>query len=358
MEQEPAHRRRHTGSSFLNLIRRHHLVLQVAVGAAFLALLAWRINLPEALRGLGDVDARWLAAATVAFILATGVEGGRWWLLLAHRANVSVLPTLFLYAVSRMANMVLPLRGGDLVRIHIAGRRFQISRTEVAATVFAVETPLNWITSVTLLIVALSVLDLPVLNLAYLPRRILVVFAVLLSLGFFTMVAVSRADRSRDYTHRWPLRLLPQGMRRGLADFTGRFLEGTETLRDSRRLGVALGVSMLIWVAQTAVFWCLGEAFGFGLFPAEYAIVTVASVLVRTLPLSPSDIGPYEVVITQALVLLGVDATAAGSYAIGAHLWLLALTGAMGLLALWALDLKLTDLVAEHQEEATPRGSA
>jgi uncharacterized protein (TIRG00374 family) len=340
----------------MDLLRRHRLLFQLLVGLIFLSLLAWQVDVVDAVRRIHQVNPWWVLLGTATFALATIVEGWRWWVILSYRTGVPRTPILLLYAISRMANVLLPIRGGDLVRIQIAASRFKISRTELAATIFAVETPLNWVTSLAFLFAALSILELPVLRLPYLRGHYLLAVTLLLLAGFVGFMALSHAGRARHISRIWPMSVFPEHLRHRIDDLFQSFLDGMESLRRMHRLVAVLGLSFLIWVAQAAMFWCFGQAFGLGLRPVDYALVTIGTVIVRTFPLSPGDIGPYEFVVSRALILLGVDPNAAAGYAIGVHLWLLTITCGFGLLGLWALNLSLSDLIPASSKTSRKHG--
>jgi uncharacterized membrane protein YbhN (UPF0104 family) len=139
-----------------------------------------------------------------------------------------------------------------------------------------------------------------------------------------------------------------------LAAHAERFLEGMETLRRPRFAVRAIGISLVISLLQVATFWAFGRAFGLGLDLVDYVPIAVGPSLVRTFQLTPGDIGPYEVVLTEIIVLLGVATERAAAYAIASHLFILGWTALMGLVAIWLLDLRLYDLLGRWEEPAAP----
>jgi hypothetical protein len=90
---------------------------------------------------------------------------------------------------------------------------------------------------------------------------------------------------------------------------------------------------------------------------AEALVVTVAANLAVAVPVTPWNVGPYEVVVTEALVAMGSGRAAASGYAIGSHLLLLAWIGVTGVAAMWSLDLGMRDLVrGAARQEVPPSG--
>jgi uncharacterized protein (TIRG00374 family) len=330
---------------------RHGRLLQALVSALLLLLLAWRIDLLEAVRRLQHVDGRWLVLGAATLTLSLALQGYRWRLILAYRKRVPLGQVVLLYLVSRVVNIVVPLRGGDLVRVQIAGRRFDIPRVELAATVFAVETPLNWLVSLSLPLAALVFLDLPGI-----PEVVVLVPAGVLAVGAVGAILLARHGPSWDIAASRLLRRLPQRPRAVVARSVHQFITGMQSLSGPGPLGRVMVASLLVGLAEVMVYWCLGRAFGLSLALIEYVPIMLGPNLVRALPQAPGDIGAYELVVAETTMLLGADTGTAGSFAIGSHLLLLAWTGLLGLAAMWALDLRPRDLFGRRTEEPAAAG--
>jgi hypothetical protein len=78
----------------------------------------------------------------------------------------------------------------------------------------------------------------------------------------------------------------------------------------------------------------------------------IAANMAQAIPLTPWSIGPYEVAVTEVLVLLGSSRLDASSYAIGSRLLLMVWIGATGLLAMWSLNLRPRDLIGYSEDAA------
>jgi uncharacterized membrane protein YbhN (UPF0104 family) len=102
---------------------------------------------------------------------------------------------------------------------------------------------------------------------------------------------------------------------------------------------------MAIYATEIALYWCLGRAFGLDLAVTDYFAVIVSANVVLALPLTPWSIGPFEIAVTEVVVLLGMERSAAATYAVGAHLFLLIWINLAGLIAVWTLGLSACDLL-------------
>ena len=79
----------------------------------------------------------------------------------------------------------------------------------------------------------------------------------------------------------------------------------------------------------------MGRAFGLELGFSEAVLVTIAANVIVSLPLTPWDIGPYEVAVTEALAFMGFGLSEAGAYAVGSHILLIVWIGLTGIVAMW-----------------------
>ena len=128
---------------------------------------------------------------------------------------------------------------------------------------------------------------------------------------------------------------------------------GFASLRTLTAPVIAIGISVVAWMNEITVYWFIGRAFGLEMTVAEALVVTVAANLAVAIPVTPWNVGPYEVVVTEALVAMGAPRDAASGYAIGSHLLLLAWIGLTGVAAMWSLHLRPHDLFGRPVEVAS-----
>jgi uncharacterized protein (TIRG00374 family) len=330
--------------------RRHRYAFQALLSVLFVLLLVWRVDLREAFARLRDVDYRWAVLGVFVFTFSKFVHSYRWRVFLWRRRDLPVSQLFGIFLMHNLVNALVPLRAGDVLRVQVASQRFGIPRAELTATVFVVETLLDGVVFVALVFVGLFFLDLP-----FFSKPLFATLATLVTLGFLAALALSRMDVGRDYSAVRPVRWLPQPARRSVGELIPRFLEGMESLRRPRLALEAVGISFAAWLVEVVVYWFLGHAFDLGLSFSDYVLVMIGANVVVSLPLTPWDIGPYEVAVAEVLALLGVDRDVAGSYAVGSHLLLLVWISLTGIAAMWALGLRPRDIFGGLAErEAGP----
>ncbi len=322
------------------------LLFQLLLSAALLAILLWRIDVPEAVERVLAVNFAWVALATITFTFAHAVGAYRWKLILSHHGGIRLRDVISIYYISRLANMVVPLRGGDVARIQVAANRFHLSRAELAGTVFGVETPLNWLTMFVVVAVALLFVPVPLV-----PGEAIAAITLVLISAFVTAAFVSETWAPGDLSTRPVFRRLPERPVRWLSMVLNSFVDGMRSLRTPRRALTLFAVILAVFGSEALVFVFLGQAFGLELPLYAYIFVLIGPNLVRTLPLTPGDVGPYELVVAETVSLLSETPGGAGSFAVGSHVLILLWTAVLGLVSTWALGLKPRDLLQYRQPD-------
>jgi len=320
-------------------IRRRGLWFRLAFVSLFLGLLAWRVNLGEALQTFADVNYAWIAAALLIFTLSKLIHTLRWRIFLGRIPGLPLSGLFGTFLISNMINNLMPVRAGDLVRIQVPAQRYNIPRAELTATVIVVETLLDAATFIPLLVIGLALQDEPVVR-----AGILWAFAAFVGVGLLAAVLAARVKLPADFWQaRWASRL-PRRLRDQAATLIPPFVDGLAALRDVRLAAQAVLISFPAWLLEAVVFWLFGQAFGLDLPFSAYLVIMIGANMVVSLPLTPTSIGVYEVALLEVVALFGVERTLAAGYAIGTHVFISIWIGLTGLLAIWMLKLRLEDV--------------
>ena len=121
-------------------------------------------------------------------------------------------------------------------------------------------------------------------------------------------------------------------------------MNGMRVLRSGRPMTIAIAMSIVAWSAEVSVYWMMGRAFGLELGLSEAVLVMIAANVIVSLPLTPWDVGPYEVAVTEALAIMGFSLSTAGAFAVGSHILLI--IWITGVVAMWTLQLSPRELIA------------
>jgi uncharacterized protein (TIRG00374 family) len=239
----------------------------------------------------------WLAASMGAYGLAIVLRGWRW-----HRIlNLSRIPheradAFWLIPVTYMGNTVLPLRGGEVLRITLLSKRANAGVREVLGTVIA-----ERILDVATLAVLFAVLTLSgvdgaptgriaayvAVTLVLLAAALLFVYLLLRRRGRFDTFA----DRIRPYAHASRLFAHAEGLT--LAAMSG-----------------------LIWLLEGATVMLVGRSLGIHLSLLSALLTNVIATLASAIPAGPGFVGTYDGGILLGLHAAGVNGGTATGFLI------------------------------------------
>ena len=325
---------------------------QVALTAGFLGLLAWRVDLGDALATLPEATWVWVLPGLLLFTLSKAVHAYRWRIFLGSRRDVPFSGLLGIFLVHNMANAVLLLRAGDVLRIQTTSQRYGIPRSELTATVIVVETLLDGLAFVVLVAAAFLLGDITGgLRGAFWGMAGLALLGLGLGVGFARWAKAEALERM------YPLRWLSRDIRARVVVVISQFLDGMRALRDPRLAVPAIALSLVGWLMEAFAYYLFGQAFGLDLGFGAYLLIMMTANFAVSIPLTPSGIGPYEIATQELIVLLGTDRALAAGFAIGIHLSFVLWIAAVGLVAMWLMKLTLADIfyIDDSEVESGPQ---
>ena len=343
----------------------------LGVTVVLLVLFLLTVDLGGMLEALGSARYEFLVPAIAVYLLSVLFRTIRWQRLLRHMQPISI-PRLYpVVVVGYMANNLLPMRLGELVRSYYVGEREGVSKTSALVTIF-VERLLDALTL--LFFVAAIAVFVPLTGVAeafgessgvYWPLLVaavsvpfVVAFASLLLMAFAPSTARVLAVRVVDR--------LPVRVGQKLVPLVDLFLDGLKSLGSPGSLLGLFVLSIPIWLLESGLFFFIGFSFGFqdvydNLWEMAAALVLVTAIanIGASIPAAPGGIGLFELVARETLVLLplaAVDRAVAGGYVAVVHASLLLPMIIGGQLFLWMEHVSLRSLSRAGQTvEASPK---
>jgi uncharacterized protein (TIRG00374 family) len=330
----------------LRLIERRTLI-RIVASVALIALLLWRIDLAEAGRAIRHANYFYVIPGLLLFGIAKLLVAQRWRVMMSTFADLPLPPLFGILLVSNLANNIVPARIGDLIRVQVPAQRYDMSRARLAATVFATESLLDGIAFAVLGLIGLALIDLPNFPTA-------VFWGVLGAVagGLIAVVPLSHLKLEDGWTGRGIMPRLAERLRLALEEAVPHFIDGLAVFRNARLGAEAIVLSFGIWLLEVGMFVLFGLAFGIHLSMPAWMLIMVAANLISAIPITPSNIGAFEVAITELTKALGVDAGQAGGFAIGAHVFNIAWITGAGFVAMWALGLSFDDVFSFGRKPA------
>lgn len=283
----------------------------IALSAGLLGYLFWSVDL----RQIGDHLARthwgYLALSSAIALFAVWVRAVRWGYLFPPGRRPSHLFAATM--IGYMANNLLPLRAGEIVRAYVVAKRGAESVWTALATL-VVERLLDALSLV--LVLAGLILAIPV------PRELqsaaLGFLAVdLLAMGALGALAVA-PNRGRALIRRllahWP------DAERRLAQVLETFVRGLAGVWTPRHLFPILVLSVALWVLYALTVWTALRAAQLVLPPtAAWAVLAFVGLGV-SLPSAPGFVGVFQAATVLALALFEVPRAEALSFSLIFHM--------------------------------------
>lgn len=281
----------------------------------------------EALR---QAEYIWLLPAIVAYFLGVVVRSVRWHYLLRVVQPVSPRRLFPVVAIGYMANNVLPLRAGELVRSYTLATRFGVRKSASLATI-AIERIFDGLTMLAFMLVAsLSIALTSDL------RAVAVIATVLFPILMGLLFAIVFSPRLREAMIQLSVRLLPGRVGERVEQMAHAFFEGLGILRRRQDLISVTLTSLLAWLLEASMYLLIAQGFAFDVSPLAILMVTAVANLATLIPSSPGYVGPFETGVLLVLNgALGIERELALSYAIVVHAALYFPITVLGLIFWW-----------------------
>ena len=266
----------------------------IAAGAVVIYL---GISQQELVESLHDVSPRPLLLAAAGGVILMALQTLRWWTVMRPLLNLSYTQAFKAMMVGFFFNVLLPARGGDILRVQYLGKRTGISRAKLLGTEIVDFWSDKWGWVAAFPVVCL--LGTPP---AWLFRALLLIGAVVIGVGAF-------------------LALLGSGLFRGprMPAFVNNLRDGFAVNHWKRLLAVETLIAPLPWLWETFVISIAAHALGLDL-TAMQAFAALTAFNVATAVPSPGNAGSFEAGGTLALAAFGVPKETALAFIFLYHL--------------------------------------
>ena len=281
-------------------------ILQIIIGLTISLVCGY-----FAVRGVewGAVWAAFQKVQFLALIPALGclvvmllVRAYRWRQFVAPLQSVPFAPFLSATLIGFMANDVLPLRAGELIRVYALSHLASV-RISTALATLVLERVWDTVGVSVLLVVLLLSFPIP----AWLAQVNLVIFGGSLFVLVVGWVLVRRGEDGLTW-------LPPR-----IVNIAGHFIRGFSALRSPWLILWVFVLSVLIWVSLGTFYWILLRACGFALPVTAALMVTVLTVFAAALPAAPGYLGTFQYATVLALSFFSVPKEEALGFSIVAH---------------------------------------
>jgi uncharacterized protein (TIRG00374 family) len=291
-------------------LSRPKLAVGIAVSVALFAYLLLSVDLRQVAAELRRTRWGWTALGVLLAVLGLWVRARRWrYLFPPGWAPPGLVPALM---IGYMANNLLPLRAGEVVRVYVVARRWPRGFWTTVATLI-VERVLDTLAIVLLLAVLVLVIPVPAVFQWTAVTLLAVDLVAIVALGFLAVAPETCRRGVARLTRRWP------SVERRAARIFETFARGLDGIRTWRHLPPLLGWTAIVWLVPALAAWTMLHAVNLDLpWLAGWTVLALVGLGI-SLPSAPGYVGVFHYAAVLALDIFGVSRPASLGYAIVFH---------------------------------------
>lgn len=274
-------------------------VIGYAVSLASLLWVYWGFDWKTELPKFARTHWGWVAVAVTADIAVYAVQGWRWTLLLRAIRPVRWLRSVQAIFIGLLANEVLPLRTGEIIRGYVQALWTRLPFSLVLSSI-AVERLFDGIILVGAFYLTGFFVELPglVRDVSFTLAVVVAVAGVLLAVAMFHKHHAHAAVKHS----RW-------------AEALWHVVEGLHAMGHSRWFYASAAVSLVYLALQILPPYALMRAYGMDLSFGAAAVVLLILRLGTVIPQAPGNVGGFQFFVVLGLMLFGIDKADATTFA-------------------------------------------
>ena len=288
--------------------------LRIFIGVTISLLLLLVVLRGIDLENLREVFSRanylYLLPASLVLLSSFLLRSVRWGYLVAPLRDLP-FGTLFRgVIIGYFSNFILPANTGELVRTYLIGRRVQMSKSSLLATI-VVEKAMDILALILFLVITLFILPA-----SRWLRELAVLAGLLLALVWVVMLlSVYQHQRATLMIERF-LDRLSSNLTKKVMFRWGFFVDGLGSLRQGRRFVITLSLSLGLWATVMVAWYLTGRSLNLALSLSSYALPLSVTFLASSIPTLPGRIGTFEFLVVACLGLLTVESSHALALAV------------------------------------------
>jgi uncharacterized protein (TIRG00374 family) len=297
------------------------------------------VDFTSLLAHLKTADAIWISYAIFLTFISYILRAYRWeyFFINPNMRFVDAVRVLFL---GFFMNNILPARAGELVRAHSGSQVTGETRTLVLATIASERLADGLTISLMFLIFAAGLGDpklsheLFLVALAFGAAGISIIVMLYFRSYLFRLAEILNAKfQGKTFTY--------------ILDRLKIFLNGLTPLLTPSKLPGSIGLSIVIWCVELAVYYCIAQSYNSNLSLALCVLFMVAVNFSSLIPAAPGGIGVIELIASSVLVSVGVDKEHALTMVLTQHAIQYLVVGIPGLFILFFWKTKPKDAKLE-----------
>jgi len=289
---------------------KKRVLISYALSAIIIIALLLMIDVGEVWAQLTGFGILPFVAAALLYSLSFLFRGVRWKELLKPIVNVGVIESTQIILLSFLANNLLPLRLGELVRAYVLGKNRGVGKMKSFSTVV-----LDRIVDGLVLV---GIFAVSVMFVEGMPPEIGRFMLLPLALFVFVIAVFIFPKRLMPFAKGIAIKLpFVKESHLGILDDS---VAGSASLRQGwGSKGILVVTSLFEWFAIAGMYWVIASQLGIPLSIAQLLLLTSITSLGAMLPSAPGYLGTHEAMLAFVLVAFGFTAEQGISVALVSH---------------------------------------
>ena len=317
----------------------------IGVSLLFVAYAAFNMDFKKALVTILSTNPLWLIPIVVTNFFSFYLRALRWWYILAPTKKIPIIEILSALCIGFMANMLLPMRAGELIRAYVVSKKEQIGLSNVLGTI-VLERVFDLLATIVLLIFVMffahpdNVSPGVWASLKKGGISISVAFAVAM---LFMVMLVHNYTKVHSLLRLF-YGLLPSGAAKKAESLVITFRGGLMALEEGSHIIAITFYTALIWIVIVLINLMFLPMLNLEVSLEVGAVLSLFIVFGVMVPSSPGFVGPLHAGIVIALGLYGIEFDEALGIAIVIHIVIFVMNVSQGVFFLWYSKLSFSQI--------------
>lgn len=319
--------------------------LGMSISLIFVVYAAIKMDFGKAWEVILSANALWFIPIVGMTILSFYLRAMRWWYILEPSKRIPIIDIFSALCIGFMANMLLPMRAGELIRAYIISKKERIVLSSVFGTI-VLERIFDLLAMIVILIIVIFFAAPENISpdvWASLKKGGMTVTAIFIVAITFMVTLVHNYSRVDSFLQRF-YRMLPERLGQKIESIVISFRDGLGALEKGSHVFAIIFYNALVWLAIISTNFFFLPMFDIN---ASLEITLVLSLFIIfgvMVPSSPGFVGPLHAGIVIALGLYGIDTDRALGIAIVIHMTIFVQMVAQGIFFLWYSGLSFASI--------------
>jgi len=246
-----------------------------------------QINFWELWVSLKNVNFVLITIAIVILLLSNVIRAWRWQILVKPINDVSFEPAFSSIMIGYFGNSVLPFRMGEFLRAYVVADKTSLTASTAFGTI-VIERILDFIGLSAVILLIMTVYPLKTIG------GSIIIGVIVLSLTAFIFIFLFSGFKSTLLVKIEKLSLLRFGLLRKILLFIKNILDGATTIRATKKLGIILLYTLIIWIMYYCSTYLATIATGIELEWFGFGVLLISTTLAISIPAAPGYVGTYH----------------------------------------------------------------